>query len=359
MPVTFTAINEEFAASTGSNVNNNAGGPGTSQFDYPPNATKDLTITAHEDDPDPYLFEVGDTYDIAFGGMGGGSVLTDAVVIRSDEISFASGYAVVFEGADEHGDTVQVVWSPGFDLEQWYWDNFCAGMSPGFYMYDRDPYSEYHSPVICFEADTLIATPRGPVRAASLQPGTLVDTLDHGAQMVLWVGQSVVRGAGAMAPVEFAPGTVGNRRRLVLSQQHRVLHRSADAELLFGEPEVFCAARALALAGVPGVAIRERPVAHYVHVLFERHEIVMAEGAPCESLYLGDIARRALNTEAREEILTHFPELDFAADAEPPFEPARPVLRSFEVRSLFAKRPPDPRLTISGGPAAPEDRFKA
>lgn len=128
MTVTFNALDNEFAVSTGGNVNN---GTGTSTFDYPPNSTKDFTITSNEGDDQPYLFEVGDTYDISFGGHGG-TTLEDAVVIRSDDIDFAEGFAVVFEGTDPDGDIVQVVWSPGFDLEDWYWETFDNGDSPGF-----------------------------------------------------------------------------------------------------------------------------------------------------------------------------------------------------------------------------------
>lgn len=338
MPVTFQAIDTELAAATGDNVNSGIGGPGTSTFDYPPDATKDLVITANEDDPDPNLFEVGDTYDISFGGMGGGVTLEDAVVVRSDALP-NGGHAVVFEGQDDKGETVQVVWSPGFDLEQWCWDNFEAGQSPGFYSYDTDPNTEYASPVICFEAETPIATPRGPVRAASLVPGMMVETLDRGAQMLLWVGQSVVRGTGRMAPVEFPAGALGNDRPLVLSQQHRVLHRSPQAKLMFGDAEVLVSARAHAQAGVAGAAIRERPMIRYVHFLMERHEIVFAAGAPCESLYLGDVARRALDAEAREEIAAHFPDLEFGPRGESPAPAARPILRGFEARVLLSPRP--------------------
>ncbi|SIO30119.1 Hint domain-containing protein [Rhodovulum sp. ES.010] len=334
MLVTFTPPDTEFAAATGRNVDSNASGPGSSTFDYPPNGTKDLVITAKSDDPDPYLFEVGDVYDVSFGGAHK-ATLTDAVVIRSDEIEFASGHAVVFEGTDTDGQTVQVVWSPGFDLEQWYWDNYSGGFSPGFYVYDQDPNSEYTAQVICFEGETLIATPRGPVRAASLVPGMMVETLDHGPQVLLWVGQSVVRGTGRMAPVEFPAGTLGNDRPLRLSPQHRLLHASASAELLFGTPDVLVPARAYALSGQAGARVVERPMVRYVHLLFERHEIVLAEGVPCESLYLGDVARRALDSDARDEIAAHFPEFDLDAPEGESFEAARPVLRAYEARALF------------------------
>lgn len=331
---TFTPPDNEFAASTGDNVNNNVGGAGTSQFDNPPNAFSDLVITSQAGDPDPYSFELGDTYSLTWGGHGGGGEIVDAVVIRSDSLP-QGGHAVVFEGIDENGETAQIVWTPDHDLESWFWDHSTPSDDPGFYVYDTDPATEYTAQMICFDGETLIATPRGPVRAASLVPGMMVETLDHGPQMLLWVGQSVVRGSGRQAPVEFPVGALGNDRPLLLSPQHRVLHRSATAELLFAEPEVLVPARVYALAGQAGARSVERPMIRYVHLLFERHEIVMAEGAPCESLFLGDVARRALDADARDEIATHFPELDLDLPDGQPFEAARPVLRCYEARTLF------------------------
>lgn len=333
MPVSFPTVDTEFAVATGDNVNSNAALPGTSTFDYPPDGTKDLVVTANEGDPDPYLFELGDTYDVSFGGAHG-AYLEDAVVIRSDANAAGSGHVVVFEGTDGNGDAVQVVWTPGFDLEQWYWDNYTPSDEPGFYVTDQDAYTEYTAPVICFAGDTLIATPRGPVRAASLVPGALVDTLDHGPQIVHWVGQTVVRGAGRLAPVVFPEGALGNTRPLVLSPQHRLLYRAPFVELMFATPEVLVPARHFADTGALGATIREQPVIRYVHLLFERHEIVMAEGVPCESLFLGDVARQAIDPDARDEILSLFPGMDFDGE-DAPFEAARPILRGFEARALL------------------------
>ncbi|MEZ5714708.1 MAG: hypothetical protein R3D85_05800 [Paracoccaceae bacterium] len=111
MAFSFYALDNEFAVSTGSNVNSS---PGHSDFDYPPTSSRDLIITTHDDDDDPRLFEVGDTYDVSYGGPGGAHTLTDAVVIRSDAAPGGGG-VIVFEGLDEDGNLTQVVWTPDFD----------------------------------------------------------------------------------------------------------------------------------------------------------------------------------------------------------------------------------------------------
>ena len=97
------------------------------------------------------------------------------------------------------------------------------------------------------------------------------------------------------------------RRDLVVSPQHRLLLRSRIAERMCGTPEVLVAARQLRhLKGI--TQIGPEGVAYY-HLLFDRHEIVLAEGAPTESLYLGDRAFGGLPEALRDEVLTLFPEL--------------------------------------------------
>ncbi len=68
MVVVISAINNEFAIASGSNVNVTSA---YSYFDYPPNSTKDLVITSNAGDPSPYEFGVGDIYDLSWSGNGG------------------------------------------------------------------------------------------------------------------------------------------------------------------------------------------------------------------------------------------------------------------------------------------------
>ncbi len=47
----------------------------------------------------------------------------------------------------------------------------------------------------------------------------------------------------------------------------------------------------------------------YFHFMFEKHEIVLSNGAATESMFAGREAMKALTAEARTEIFTIFPEL--------------------------------------------------
>ena len=129
--------------------------------------------------------------------------------------------------------------------------------------------------------DARIATLMGGVRACDLWEGDLVQTLDAGPQPVVGIRRCVVRGHGADAPVLFASGAIGNHSPLKMSQQHRVLIASPLAELMFGAAEVLVPAKAL----VNGEDICLIPCAQvaYVQLVLKRHEILLAEGALCES----------------------------------------------------------------------------
>ncbi|MEH6738895.1 MAG: Hint domain-containing protein [Sulfitobacter sp.] len=282
---TFNAEDNEFAASTGSNVNNGYNGSNTSQLDYPPTSSRDLSITSGSNDDDARLFEVGETYTVQWtGGPSGGAYIENAVVIRSDSFSESSG-AIIFEGTDENGDLTQVVWSPGFDLEQWYWDNFDGGNSPGFYTTDQiDGDHRY----VCFTEGTPISTPVGAVPIENLAVGDLVHTVDHGLQPILWKTDRRAPGVGKSAPIKIDAGTFGATAQVKLSPDHRLLIRGGTVELLFGSQVAYVPIKAL--VGQFGISRIEVPLVRYIHLLLPTHAALLANGLHCESLLAGDVA---------------------------------------------------------------------
>lgn len=297
MTKTFYGIDNEFAVSTGGNVNN---APGQSSFDYPPNSTQDLIVTSNAGDSDPNLFELGDSYDIQYSGPGGTNLLDNATIIRSDAAP-DSGGVIVFEGTNQDGDLTQVVWTPDFDLESWYFDNFTNGQPPVFYTSDQN--ASYTHQVNCFTAGTLLPTPGGPRPVETLRIGDPVLTRDAGPRRILWTGQRTMAGHGPACPVRFAPGALGNTRPLTLSQQHRVAIRSCLAELMFGHFEVLVPAKGL--VGQPGITYAPCAAITYVHLLLEDHQLLLAEGgAPCETMLPGAMTDEWLEDEAAEILRT-------------------------------------------------------
>lgn len=189
-------------------------------------------------------------------------------------------------------------------------------LSPG----DKIPEFKKVDFVPCFVAGTLIATPDGDVPVEFLKAGDLVLTRDHGAQEVRWTGTRRVAGLGASTPVLIDAGVLGNRRALRVSPTHRMVISGPRAAALFGAEEVLVCAKDL--IGLEGVRRAGCGAVDYVHVLFDRHQIIFAEGAPSESLNPSNTMLDDLGKQSRDEILSLFPELKAGA-----YSPlARPAL---------------------------------
>ena len=170
--------------------------------------------------------------------------------------------------------------------------------------------------VPCFVAGTLITTPEGLRAIETLSVGDLVETLDHGPQEIRWIASRKLNNVDLvlkpkLRPIRIESGALGMclpLRDLCVSPQHRMLIRSPIAARMFDENEMLIAANKLTEA--PGIAqdATTRSVT-YVHMLFDRHEIVFAEGAPTESLFTGAQVMKLISSEAREEITTLFPQI--------------------------------------------------
>ncbi|MHA3978028.1 Hint domain-containing protein [Halovulum sp. GXIMD14794] len=164
---------------------------------------------------------------------------------------------------------------------------------------------------VCFAAGTMIRTPTGEVAVEALVEGDLVLTADHGAQPVRWVGRRMATAAGELAPIRIKAGALGEQspaQDLLVSPWHRVLVSGWKAQALFGESEVLIPARDLVNDSDIRVAT-DLDTVEYVHVLFDRHEIIFGNGAPSESFHPAEIALDKVGEAVREEILKLFPEL--------------------------------------------------
>lgn len=172
--------------------------------------------------------------------------------------------------------------------------------------------SNYSDLVICFASGTRLRTPTGPRLIDALRPGDPVWTIGDPARPVRWISSRRVPAAGALAPIRFAPGAIGNENALMVSPQHRIARDGAGIELLFGAPRVLVAAKHL--LGRPGVSQPRMDSITYVHVMFDAHCLVEAEGVLSESFFAGPQAVAALDAEAQAELVAIFPELGKGGD---------------------------------------------
>ena len=170
--------------------------------------------------------------------------------------------------------------------------------------------------VICFTPDTRIATEDGPRAIRLLRPGDQVLTKDNGPQPILWSGQRRMSGARLYAmpqlrPIRFRAGALGVGRPdadLLVSPQHRMLVRGAAAQALFNADEVLVAAEDLVNDGSITVDHTLREVT-YVHIMFEAHQIVFANGLESESFHPANAALDGLDPVQREVLLGILPGL--------------------------------------------------
>ena len=183
--------------------------------------------------------------------------------------------------------------------------------------------------MICFATGTQMMTEFGELPVQDLRVGDRLLTHDHGFQPVLWIGTRRVSGAElrdqpGWRPVRVARNAFGPNvpsRPLRLSRQHRVLvvpdPRDPGSEVLM--PVKDCLA-------LPGVSERtEGDGIRYFHILMPRHEIVFANGQPCETLWPGELVQGELTAQKG------FPVLDMGR-----YTPGRTLVKGQAARQLVA-----------------------
>jgi hypothetical protein len=86
-----------------------------------------------------------------------------------------------------------------------------------------------------------------------------------------------------------------------------MVESSYRATLMTGEQEAFAAAKHLVNGS--DITVEKGGEVTYFHMLFDRHEVVIAQGAKSESYYPGAESIGGLADPAREELFHLFPSL--------------------------------------------------
>ncbi|MEX0282392.1 MAG: Hint domain-containing protein [Arenibacterium sp.] len=188
--------------------------------------------------------------------------------------------------------------------------------------------------VPCFAAGTLIETCDGLVPVEKLAAGVLVPTEDYGPQPIRWIGKRQVKAVGVQKPIRFAAGQFDAFADLLISPQHRVLITDHWAELLFGASEVLVAAKDLVNDSTIRRDNQLQEVTYY-HLLFDRHQIITANGVATESYFPGPATMNSFDADTQAEIYSLFPEL--MRDNASYGPAARPLLKRFEAAGLIAR----------------------
>ncbi|MCB1334506.1 MAG: Hint domain-containing protein [Roseivivax sp.] len=192
---------------------------------------------------------------------------------------------------------------------------------------------------VCFGIATLIETERGYQRVDQLRPGDRVATVDRGLARINRVLRAAWPAGRGLPPVRIGPGALAPglpRRALELTAQHRVMVASAIADRMFGVPEVLVPAHLLTV--LPGVRfLNGRRKFDSIHLLLPRHELVLAEGVPAETLLPGALSGRG------------------AEQARGALNPVRPMPEAARLRTLLHRHKRNGLALLSGCGALPPD----
>ncbi|MBC7738643.1 MAG: Hint domain-containing protein, partial [Candidatus Saccharibacteria bacterium] len=292
----------------------------------------------------------GDGNDVLYGGTGNddltGGAGADALLGGDDRDTFHGGSA---------GDVVEGG-EGGYD-----WDKLdLTGTGPIRILYDPanpengtvqflDPVDRHiidtmtfrniEHVIPCFTPGIMILTDRGDVAVERLRVGDCIWTLDHGWQELRWIGQHELSVADLVAqpclrPVCIAAGALGAgvpERNMLVSPQHRMLVTGGRADMLFGVPEVLVAA--IHLTGLQGVTQIIPAGVTYIHLLFDQHELIRADGTWTESFQPSERMLDHMEIAQRKEITTLFPNLSLSNGN---FPAARLTLKAYEALVLLA-----------------------
>lgn len=184
-----------------------------------------------------------------------------------------------------------------------------------------DPVEVFPPAPNCFTPLCLIETKAGMVRAADLAPGDLVLTRDNGYQPLRKILSRSMLAHGAAAPVHIAQGALGTTSDLLVSQHHGIFLSGWRCALCFGAEEVLVSA--VYLVNGSTIRIREGGAVTYIHLVFDRHEIVYSAGIPTES-YLSDAQDLGLR-ESEQPRIRHERQ-----------QAVRPRIKRYEARLLAA-----------------------
>jgi hypothetical protein len=161
--------------------------------------------------------------------------------------------------------------------------------------------------VVCFCEETEIAVPNGSKPVSEVCAGDIVSTVDGRDAKVIATNMRRIKPLelaceARLLPVRIKAGALGRGlplEDLRLSRQHRIMIASRIAARLCGETEILVPAHAL--VGLPGIELdRSMQPVEYHHITLENHGVLVANGVPAESLFMGTETQQAFEKSAHE-----------------------------------------------------------
>ncbi len=180
----------------------------------------------------------------------------------------------------------------------------------------------------CLCHGVLIATEHGEIPLERLRPGMRVITRDNGLQPVRGLAQrklswSDLAGAEHLKPVRVAAAALDGllpEGAMHVSPNHRILAPGDRTLLQFKAHEALVSAKHLVSRKHAAGPIAAEVI--YVQAIFDRHELILLNGAWNEAFHPADRALNGLGNAQRQELLELFPDLRPLASSNPVSVPA-------------------------------------
>jgi len=167
----------------------------------------------------------------------------------------------------------------------------------------------------CLALGVVVATEHGEIPLDRLRPGIRVITRDNGLQPLRWIVRRQLSWADLVAaehlkPVRVAAASLDGHlpeRAFHLSPNHRILAPADRTLLQFRAHEALVSAKHLV-----GRKRADGPLSAevlYLHPIFDRHELILLNGAWSEAFHPSDRSLNGLGNAQRQELLELFPDL--------------------------------------------------
>ncbi|MBB4188102.1 Hint domain-containing protein [Sinorhizobium terangae] len=136
----------------------------------------------------------------------------------------------------------------------------------------------------CLLRGTSILTPTGEVTIEDLRIGDLVETVRGETRTIKWIGRHVYRRSGPSWNDSVVPIRIC-RHALDEHTPHRDLYLSAGHALLIDGVLIRVQDLINGTSIAPALPVAQREI-EYFHIALDTHEVILAEGAPVETLLI-------------------------------------------------------------------------
>lgn len=191
---------------------------------------------------------------------------------------------------------------------------------------------------VAISGTTLIQTSDGPRAVSALRAGDMVETLEHGAQPLVWVGRAAPAyqlSDDTDGPIRIRAGALGKfgpQRTLTVLADQRILIQSQTCAALLGQSQFFVAARHL--LHLRGVGRAGESDTEMVHLMLGTSAVIRAQGAWVEAWRPDSLSVRSLPQSLRNDLCAADSGV-LHAGRMAQYQATRPNLNAQEARRLL------------------------